>query len=106
VISYDLKQLVEVDARKDEIVLLYNYENVIRSKLIQNADVLEGKSFNDINLMFQDDVIEKNDTDFGGLEKWFGNRFYAYGVQNIKNLKDAGVKLSRKVFFINKILYN
>ena len=79
---------------------------MIRSKLIQNADVLEGKSFNDINLMFQDDVIEKNDTDFGGLEKWFGNRFYAYGVQNIKNLKDAGVKLSRKVFFINKILYN
>ena len=106
VISYDLKQFVEVEARKDEIVLLYNYENVIRSKLIKNEDVLEGKSFNDISLKFQDDVIDDNEAEFGGLELWFGNRFYAYGVQDIKNFRDSGVKLSRKVFFINKILYN
>jgi hypothetical protein len=106
VISFDLKQFVEVDAREDEIVLLYNYENVIRSKLIKNEEVLEGKAFNDINLKFQDDEIEKNNSEFGGLELWYENRFYAYGVQNIKNLKDSGVKLSRKVFFINKIYYN
>jgi hypothetical protein len=107
VVSYDLRQLIEIDARDDEIVLLYNYENVIRSKLIKNEDVLEGKSFNDINLKFQDDRIEKNDdSEFGGLESWYENKFYVYGVQKIKNLKDTGVKLNRKVFFINKILYN
>jgi hypothetical protein len=107
VVSYDLRQLIEIDARDDEIVLLYNYENVIRSKLIKNEDVLEGKSFNDIDLKFQDDRIEKNDdSEFGGLESWYENKFYVYGVQKIKNLKDTGVKLNRKVFFINKILYN
>jgi hypothetical protein len=106
VISYNLKQLIEVDARDEEIVLLYNYENVIRSKLIKNEDVLEGKSFNNISLKFQDDEIDTNDSEFGGLESWYGNKFYAYGVQKIKNLKDAGVKLNRKVFFVNKILYN
>ena len=106
VTSYELKQFVEVDAREDEIVLLYNFENVIRSKLIKNEEVVEGKSFNDISLKFQDDEIEKNDAEFGGLELWFGNRFYAYGVQDIKNFRDSGVKLNRKVFFINKILYN
>jgi len=106
VISYELRQLIEVDAREDEIVLLYNYENIIRSKLIKNEDVLEGKSFNDISLKFQDDKIEKNNSDFGGLESWYGNKFYAYGVQKIKNIKDSGVKLNRKVFFINKIIYN
>jgi hypothetical protein len=106
VISYDLKRLIEVDPREDEIVLLYNYENIIRSKLIKDEDVVEGKSFNDISLKFQDDRIEKENAEFGGLESWYENKFYAYGVQKIKNLKDAGVKLNRKVFFINKILYN
>lgn len=106
VISYDLNQFVEVDPREDEIVLLYNYENVIRSKLIRNEEVLEGKSFNDINLLFDDDEIENNNSEFGGLELWYENKFYAYGVQRIKNLRDTGVKLNRKVFFINKILYN
>ena len=76
VVSYDLKQLIEVDARKNEIVLLYNYENVIRSKLIKNEEVLEGKSFNDINLKFQDDKIETNNSKFGGLESWYDNKFY------------------------------
>jgi hypothetical protein len=104
--SFDLRQFVEIDAQKDEIVLLYNYENVIRSKLIKDEEVIEGKSFDDINLKFEDDKIENNDSEFGGLEAWYKDRFYAYGVQKIKNLKDAGVKLNRKVFFINKILYN
>ena len=104
--SYDLKQYVEVDPQEDEIVLLYNYENVIRSKLIKDEEVVEGKSFDDINLKFGDDKIENNDSEFGGLESWYKDRFYAYGVQRIKNLKDSGVKLNRKVFFINKILYN
>jgi hypothetical protein len=104
--SYDLKQFVEVDPQKDEIVLLYNYENVIRSKLIKDEEVIEGKSFNDINLKFGDDKIENNESEFGGLESWYDDRFYAYGIQKIKNLKDSGVKLNRKVFFINKILYN
>jgi hypothetical protein len=106
IISYDLKQFVEVDPQEDEIVLLYNYENVIRSKLIKDEEVIEGKSFDDINLKFGDDKIETNDSEFGGLESWYKDRFYAYGIQKIKNLKDSGVKLNRKVFFINKILYN
>jgi len=106
VTSYDLKQFVEVDPKSEEIVLLYNYENVIRSKLIMDEEVIEGKSFDDINLKFKSDQIENNDSEFGGLESWYEDRFYAYGIQKIKNLRDTGVKLNRKVFFINKILYN
>ncbi len=104
--SYNLKQFVHVDPRKDKIVLLYNYENVIRSKLIEGDEVIEGKSFNEISLKFQDDEVKNNESEYGGLEKWYKDRFYAYGVQKIKNMKDVGVKLNRKVFFINKIIYN
>lgn len=104
--SYNLKQFVHVDPRRDKIVLLYNYENIIRTKLIEGDEVIEGKSFNDISLKFQDDEVKNNESEYGGLEKWYNNRFYAYGVQKIKNMKDVGVKLNRKVFFINKIIYN
>lgn len=106
VTSYQLKQFVHTDPRKDSIVLLYNYENVIRSKIIEGDEVVEGKSFSDINLKFEDDEVKNNDSEFGGLDKWYDHVFFAYGVQRIKNLKDVGVKLNRKVFFINKVIYN
>jgi hypothetical protein len=49
----------------------------------------------------------KNDSgrEYGGLEDWYDNTFYAYGVQNLSNKRDRGVKLNREVFFINKIIY-
>jgi hypothetical protein len=106
VISNRLRQFVHVDPRQNDLVLLYNYENVIRTKLIQGEEVIEGKSFNDISLKFEDDEVKTNNSEYGGLERWYNNRFFAYGIQNIKNMKDAGVKLNRKVFFINKIIYN
>ncbi len=106
VTSYQLKQFVHVNTRKDDIVLLYNYENTIRSKLIRGNEVLEGKTLNDVSLRFQDDEVKSNDSEYGGLERWYDEKFYVYGIQKIKNLKDRGVKLNRRVFFINKIIYN
>jgi hypothetical protein len=103
--SFELKPLVQASARDDRIVLLYNYENVLRTKIIKGNDVLEGKSFNSINLKFQDDEAQDNDSKFGGLEHWYHNTFYAYGVQRIRNTKEPGVKLNRDVFFVNKIIY-
>lgn len=106
VMSYSLKQFVEAYPREQDIVLLYNYENVIRTKLIEGQEVIEGKSLNDISLKFQDDEAKSNNSEYGGLELWYNEVFYAYGVQKIRNMKDSGVKLNRKVFFINKIIYN
>ena len=106
VLSYQLDQLVSVGVEKDKVILLYTYENVIRSKIIQRSEVIEGKAFNDIKLKFEDDIVRNNDSDIGGLKKWYGNYFFAYGVQKIKNLKDRNVDLNREVFFINKITYS
>lgn len=105
IITMNLEQYVEVSTHKNEIVLLYNFENVIRSKIIQDQNVIEGKAFNDISLKFDDDVVKSNVKEFGDLEHWYGDRFFAYGVQKIKNLKDIGILLNREVFFINKIIY-
>ena len=103
--SYDLQQFVNLSARQDEVVLLYNFENVIRSKIIKSDQIVEGKTFNDVKLTFEDDEARDNDKQIGGLEQWYGRSFYTYGIQDIKNLRDTSVKLNRKVFYINKVVY-
>lgn len=103
--SYDLQQFVNLSARQDEVVLLYNFENVIRSKIIKSDQIVEGKTFNDVKLTFEDDEARDNDKQIGGLEQWYGRSFYTYGIQDIKNLRDTTVKLNRKVFYINKVVY-
>lgn len=107
IVTYDLNQYVHADVTDKRIVLLYLYNDEIRSKIIKGSDVVEGKSFDNVRLKFEDDVVAKKSTiNIGGLEKWYGHTFYAFGVQKIKNMKDQGVKLNRKVFYINKVVYS
>jgi len=105
VVSYRLEQYVHTIVEEDRLVLLYLYEDQIRSKIIEKEQVIEGKSFNDIELKFQDDVVKNNDYRVGGLEKWYDKNFIAYGVQKIRNLNDPDINLNREVFYINKIVY-
>jgi hypothetical protein len=105
VLSYSLDQFVHAEVRGNEVILLYMYDNEVRSKIIKGAEVVEGKSFDPIRLTFEDDVLKDNNSEVSGLEPWFGDTFMAYGVQSIKNMKDDGVKLNRRVFYINKINY-
>lgn len=105
VISYSLEQFVHITPSEKDIALLYMYENEIRTKIIEGNDVLEGKNFNELKLAFEDDIADESEGEYGGLEKWYNGNLFAYGVLKIKNMKDEGVKLSREVFFINKIRY-
>ena len=106
VTSYSLKQFVHADVTENGVVLLYLYDDEIRSKIIEGSDVIEGKSFSELKLSFTDDVVTSTSaSSIGGLEKWYGDQFIAYGVQKIKNMKDSDVKMNRRVFYINKIEY-
>jgi hypothetical protein len=106
VLSFSLKQFVHADVTDDGVVLLYLYDDEIRSKIIHGANVLEGKTFSELKLSFADDIVAgTSSSNIGGLEKWYGDQFIAYGIQRIKNLRDSGVKMNRRVFFLNKIEY-
>jgi len=106
VITSNLDQYVHANVVDDKVVLLYLYNDEIRSKTISGSDVLEGKSLNSVQMMFDDDVANKYGTsNIGGLEKWYGHYFLVHGVQKIKNLRDSGVKLNRRVFYVNKLIY-
>lgn len=99
--SLILEKFVKVDVRPNRIILCYNYNNVIRTKIIEGNKVIEGKTFNDIALKFSDDIAENPESMVGGLEEWYDNYFFAYGVQKIKKPDSR----KREVFFVNKIYY-
>ncbi len=106
VVTFDLKQYVHVARSGDSFVLLYLYDNEIRSKVVHGSDIIEGKSYDDLDMSFKDKYAEINsDSEYGGLENWYGNILYAYGVERVRNARVPGMKPQRDIFFINKIVY-
>lgn len=106
VVSFTLDQFVHAAILdNNKVALLYLYDNEIRTKIIDEHEVIEGKSFDEIKMSFSNDEAKDNTYQTSALEKWYSDYFFAYGTQKIKNVKDLGVKLNRKVFYINKITY-
>ncbi len=96
---------VTVDEDGDKIVLLYLYDNTIRSKIIKGNEILEGITFNPVKLSYESDEAKSTDKEVEGLEIWYDNKLFGYGKQKIKNIREKDVKLNRRIFYINKIEY-
>lgn len=101
-----LEQYVKIYPQNDRIILLYTYENTIRSKIISGSDILEGKSLDEMKLKFEGDQVKEKETERSKLDYWYGNNFIAYGVQRVHNVQNISVPSDRKVFFINKITHS
>jgi hypothetical protein len=102
--SYTLEQYVRLEIKEDKVILLYLFENEIRTKIIQGDKVLEGKSADPIRTLYENDEVVKEKRQLGKLDYWYDDYFYAYGVQDIVNLTIPNA-LKRRVFYINKISY-
>jgi len=96
--TFTLEQFVKLEVQKDRIALLYLFENELRSKIIQDDQVLEGKTFEAIRTK-TDEIVKKEETELSKLDYWYQDFFYAYGIQEITNPGTG----KRRVFFINKI---
>lgn len=101
--SYQLEQFVKIHPEENRIVLLYLFQNTIRAKTIDDDKVLEGKTHEAIKST-SDHPIEVEDMTAAKLDYWYGDNFYAYGVQNVRNLAPQNYA-TQKVFFITKITY-
>lgn len=99
--SMQLEQFVEIKPEKDRIVLMYLFENSLRTKIIHNDEVLEGKSQDMMKTNYANETVEVKTIESEQLDHWYGDYFYAYGVQKLKH--QAGS--SRRVFFISKLFY-
>jgi len=96
--TFTLEQFVKLEVQEDRIALLYLFENELRSKIIQDDQVLEGKTFEPIRTK-SDEIVKKEETELSKLDYWYQDFFYAYGIQEITNPGTG----KRRVFFINKI---
>lgn len=103
--TLQLKQFVKIVPEQDRIVLLYLFDNAVRSKIIKDGEVIEGKTFDQLKMQFSDDVVKPKNTEKPVLDYWFGSVLFASGVQVVQNGKTPGISSSRRVFFINKIVY-
>ena len=99
--TFTLEQFVKLEVQEDRIALLYLFENELRSKIIQDDEVLEGKTFEPIRTIRENEIVKKEETELSKLEYWYQDYFYAYGIQEITNPGTG----KRRVFFINKISY-
>lgn len=101
--SFALDQFVKIQPESDHINLLYLIHNAIRSKIIRDDQVLEGKSMEDLKTAFDFDQKVSEWSSPNKLEYWYPGCLFAYGTQTIINTQQTGVALHRRVFFINKI---
>jgi hypothetical protein len=99
--TFTLEQFVKLEVQEDKIALLYLFDNELRTKIIKDDQVLEGKSSEPIKTTLENEVIKKENTDVSKLDYWYKDYFYAFGVQEVTNPL-AG---KRRVFFINKLSY-
>ena len=100
--SFTLEQFVKMDVQNDKIALLYLYNDRIRSKVIQDNMVLEGKIMSNLSTQSDEDPL----ADAGGYNKldyWYDDTFLAHGVQQLSQKRFA--RQSRRVFFVNKLAY-
>lgn len=99
--TFKLEQFVKIQPHDEEIALLYLYENNIRSKIIQDSEVVEGKSTAPVLTGDKNDVVEKGSSSaIGRIQYWYDDYMLASGIQGIAN---AVTNKRRRVFFVNKI---
>ena len=102
--TFTLEQFVKLEVLPDRLALMYVFENHIRTKIIQDDVVLEGKSIDPIRTLRENEVVRNEKNATNKLEYWYNNYLYAYGVQDIVTPTRNG-SYKRKVFYINKVHY-
>ncbi|MBL7857194.1 MAG: hypothetical protein JNM57_05855 [Cyclobacteriaceae bacterium] len=101
--TFEMEQFVKLDDQQQQLAMIYLYNHQLRTKIIRDNNVLEGKTMEPIKLNSDTDFVRKGDTEKSKLEYWYEHNFYAYGVQKISNTRQNRSELKRKVFFINRI---
>ncbi|HYG18378.1 MAG TPA: hypothetical protein VD816_05585, partial [Ohtaekwangia sp.] len=99
--TYTLEQFVKLEIRGDKIILLYLFENMLRSKIINGNEVLEGKNIESLKLNAPTDIAVKENDKNSRLEYWYRDFFYAHGIQEISNAASG----KRRVQYITKLSY-
>ncbi len=102
VMSMRLLKRVELFFDGDDIVLTYNKDGKIASKVISGYNEVGDEEQMKVETLYRNDV--QLDTSNGMIKRWYGNTFIAFGYQTIRN-STLGGGSKRKVFYVNKLVF-
>jgi hypothetical protein len=102
--TMQLQQFIKVQPEKDRIVLLYLFQNALRSKIIKDSEVIEGKMVEDLEEKTPKGIPKVKSIETSRLDYWYDSYFYVYGTETL-NSGLADNKPKPRVFFINKIIH-
>jgi len=103
--TFDIIQYVKLAPRGEQLGLLYLYENEVRSKTINQNQVLKEKSKQPLKLKYDSDNVKEKKTVTSFLEYWYSPYFLAWGIQEVSHSNTGNDFSDRTVLFINKIKY-
>jgi hypothetical protein len=106
ILTMNLKERVKIMPLGDDVMLAYAVGGYIKSKIIRENDVVDGKTSTKIESEFLNDKVKANYN--SDMSFWYDNYFLASGFQKIKNKDGKKVvdKKKRTVFYFNKIVFN
>lgn len=101
--STELRKSVDVFIDSADVVMFYNYEGKIISKVVDGYVQLGNVEKTKIATKYTGDVqIESSG---GMIRHWYGDCFLAYGYQTLRNSQLGGGS-KRRVFYFNKLEFN
>ncbi len=105
--TYNLEESVAVNVQDDRAVIMYLDDDLLKSKVVEGDEVVEGKTYNQVKLLYPGDVV-RGSSETKGIESWYDNYLYSYGIQRVTNklLPNSSPDQKRKVFYLNKIQFD
>jgi hypothetical protein len=101
-LSQRLQQKVEIYSDGEDIVMFYNHEGNIVSKVITGYNEVGDVEKSKITTSHSGDV--QIETGNGMIRHWYDDYFITYGYQTLKN-STLGGGSKRRVFYINKLAF-
>lgn len=97
-----LEQVADFHQFDTQVALLYKKESELNVKWIDLESKEEENATEKIKLSESNDELRDEKEYGGGVKYWYGNAFYVWGFQTIKNTSQE--ERVRDVFYINKIV--
>lgn len=104
--SYNLQESVAANIQGEKAAISYLDDGLIKSKVIEGNQVLEGKTYSPIKLLNKGDKLTLKSSEIRGVRNWYDNYLFSYGIQKIRNKEFPKGERRRKVFYINKLEFN
>jgi hypothetical protein len=100
---YTVRQYIRMNHEGENTKLVYATGTAIKTITFNKNKVIKDESVSTLISTDENDVVKRTTNNF--IEWWYGQNYFSYGNQVIKNKENDSGNKKREVFYINKIAY-